>query len=235
MLGLVVGGCDPVEGHEGGLFAPFEGGVVSQTGDGEGGAATDGGIELPDPDDFEPEDPTPGPAVVDTGGPPAVTVGDDDDSAWIADGDAVVEPPAPEPATPAPVEPATPVPEPLTPVPVQTSPVMTVPVQTVPVQAVPVQAAPVAAAAAPVSETALAVSAPLSEILLVASIPDATPPRAIVRFPSGEERVVQIGDLLGASGAKVTQIGAGFIKLAELTVDEPDRPQLVTHYLHRMR
>jgi len=235
VVGLAVSGCATVEDHEGGLFAPFTGGVVQQAGDGE--AVTDGGgMELPDPEDFVPEDPTPMPeeVVVDTGGPPAVVVGDDDDSAGggALDADAAVE--AVTPAEPVVIEPATPVPviEPATPVPtpVQTNPVLTVPVQTVPVQTLPAPST-----SAPTSEAALAVSAPLSEILLVASIPDSSPPRAIVRFPSGDERVVQVGDLLGDSGAKVILIGAGFIKLAELTVDEPDRPQLVTHYLHRMR
>lgn len=229
-FGLALAGCDPVEGHEGGLFAPFGGGVVQQAGGDEQGGATGGGIQLPDAEDFAPADPTPVhlPVLVDTGGPPVV-VGDDDDSARSGEpgdglthlGDPVVA------ATPAPLftEPLTP-----QPVPLQTPPVITALVPTH-----PLQTAPAGALTAAQSETALSVSAPLSEILLVAAIPDSTPPRAIVRFPNGEERVVQIGDLLGDSGAKVVLIGAGFIKLAELTVDEPDRPAMVTHYVHRMR
>jgi hypothetical protein len=137
----------------------------------------------------------------------------------------------------APVEPPTPpaVVEPITAAPVIQTPVYAEVIPEPPVQ-VPVQTAPaIASAAAGTCEAALTMSAPLSDIALIATIPNATPARAIVRFPSGEERVVQVGDLLGDSGAKVLMITAGSVKLAEIAVSEPDRPSIVTHYLHQSR
>ena len=214
-------GCTTVEEREGGLFSPFPDGVSGDAGHDEGG------MDLPPASDFVTEE---APLVVDTGGPPAVVVGDDDSAEDVAEFDAtaevvevepieVIEPPTPEPPTPEPPTPAVTPAEPVT-VATPTSAVVT---------AVEQPAFPAHC------EIALLMSAPLSEVALIATIPDAAPPRAIVRFPSGEERVVQVGDLLGDSGSKVILITAGSIKLAEVVVNEPDRPSIVTHYLHQSR
>ena len=221
-------GCTQVEEREGGLFSPFPDGVSGEAG------RSDGGMDLPPASDFVTEEP---PLVVDTGGPPAVVLGDDD-SAEERDVDAVadavevepidvIEPPTPEPPTPEPPTPQLP-----TPVAIEVEPATVEATTTT----FPVVVAQHEQPSLPAHcEIALLMSAPLSEVALVATIPDAAPPRAIVRFPSGEERVVQVGDLLGDCGSKVILITAGSIKLAEVVVNEPDRPSIVTHYLHQSR
>jgi len=217
-------GCTQVEDRDGGLLTPFPDGV-------SGGDAADldgGGMDLPPASDFVKDD---APIVVDTGGPPAVVVADDDSAEDPEDALAEAievepirppEPATPEPATPAPLPVEPPTPAAVQPVVAETS--------------APPRAALATAPTLPAHcETALLMSAPLSEVALIATIPDAAPPRAIVRFPSGEERVVQVGDLLGDSGSKVILITAGSVKLAEVVVNEPDRPAIVTHYLHQSR
>ncbi len=234
LVPLALGACTGVEDREGGMFSPFPNGV---TGAADGGdSSTGGGMDLPPASDFVPEEPTAAPLVVDTGDPPAVVAaGDDDDSAAsAADALAAEDPTAAVPAVatelPEPVVEA--VPEP--PVAMVAEAPVYAEVAPQPAVQVPVQVAPTAAAPG-TCEAALPMSAPLSEIRLIATIPDADPARAIVRFPAGDERVVQVGDLLGDSGAKVLLITAGSIKLAEITVSEPDRPAIVTHYLHQSR
>ncbi len=256
---LCSAGCNRLDEHEGGLFAPFEGGVVSQAG-GDASASTHSGgtMDLPPASDFVSDEDLQGlsdePLVVDTGGPPAVLTGGEDGSAETAtgaDGDAdaaLAEAPGPDGGIPGSltaadaVVPAEPIPPPVAPVaqppvaPPTTAP--QIPVEawrpTAPAAAVPAPTAPVATTGCN-PEAALVYSTPLSEIALVAAIPDAAPPRAIVRFPGGTERVVQVGDLLGDSGAKVVFIGPGHIKLAEVTVVGPDQPDIDTHYLHLTR
>jgi hypothetical protein len=182
------------------------------------------------------------PVIVDTGDPPAVVPEDPamvtDDPSEIhaanpaddADADALANPgtSAPEPATPAPL--------PVT-VSYQVPVVVESPTPALVAPQIQVQPMmqPAMATSGCDSESALVVSAPLSEIALVATIPGATPPRAIVRFPDGRERVVQVGDMLGDSGAKVVLIGSGHIKLAEVTVSQPDQPTIVSHFLHLTR
>ncbi len=78
---------------------------------------------------------------------------------------------------------------------------------------------------------ALAVSAPLAEIELVAVLPNVTPPSAVVRFPGDTEVVVTVGDMLGLEGAKVVSVGADYLELTELTVGAPDRYTMVKHTL----
>ncbi len=233
LVPFVLAACTGVEDREGGLFEPFPDAVTGAAGSGESGG---GGMELPPASDFVPEEPTDAPLVVDTGEPPAVVAGDDDDSSSAADDalaavEAVVEPPVEPPTPPEVIEAITEPPVVHAPVYVEVAPEPPVQVQVAPPQAIPAVVSPLPGTC----EAALTMSAPLSEIALIASIPDAAPPRAIVRFPSGEERVVQVGDLLGDSGAKVLSITAGSIKLAEIAVSEPDRPSIVTHYLHQSR
>ena len=233
---LVLAACTGVEDREGGLLQPFPNGVTGAATD---GASSGGNMELPPASDFVPEVDADMPLVVDTGDPPAVVAGDDDS----ADGDAVtVVDPAVETRADSPdlPEQAVEVIEPAPPAIVAEVPIFAEVAPQAPVQ-VPVQVVPVAhqvtatVAQSGTCEAALPMSAPLSDIALIATIPDASPARAIVRFPSGEERVVQVGDLLGDSGAKVLMITAGSIKLAEIAVSEPDRPAIVTHYLHQSR
>ncbi len=232
---LAVPGCTRVEDREGGLFSPFPDGVTGA----DSAAEADGSMELPPASDFI-DDATP-PVIVDTGDPPAVVLGDDDsadeDPLEAADGgDAVAsgEPPttADEPPTAAPVEIPTEVVEPATPTPPE-PPTPAHVVEVAPVA--PTAAQPPAAAGGDTCEAALSVLSPLSDIRLVAAIPDAEPARAIVRFPSGAERVVQIGDLLGSSGAKVVEIKPGSLTLAEVVVNVPGQPVLATHYMHVSR
>lgn len=229
LVPLVLAACSGVEDREGGLLEPFPDAV---NGAASSGDSSDGGMELPPASDFVPEEPTEAPLVVDTGEPPAVVAGDDDDSA-AEDALVAIEAPVEPPTPPEALEEITAAPVVRTPVyaDVVPEPPVQVPVQAAPTQTVPA----VVATAAGTCEAALPTSAPLSEIALIATIPEATPARAIVRFPSGEERVVQVGDLLGDSGAKVLLITAGSIKLAEIAVAEPDRPSVVTHYLHQSR
>ena len=239
LLPLALGACTGVEDREGGMFSPFPDGVTGAAE--EDGSSSGGGMALPPASDFVPEEPTAAPLVVDTGDPPAVVAaGDDDDSAGQgADGVAAEDPtPAPPPAVAVVADPAVAVVE--APAAVAEVPVFAEvapqPAVQVPVQVVPAAPQVVATGTVPgTCEAALPMSAPLSAIALIATIPGAEPARAIVRFPSGEERVVQVGDLLGDSGAKVLMITAGSIKLAEITVSEPDRAAIVTHYLHQSR
>jgi len=228
---LAIAACSGVEDREGGMFEPFPNAV---TGTGGSEKTDGGGMELPPASEFVPEEPIDAPLVVDTGDPPAVVAGDDDSAS--ADEDALAD--LTDPASAPDEIPAEPVAvEQITEEQVAAVPVYAEVTPKPPVQ-VPVQAtAPLTASTdAPATcEAALTMSAPLSAIALIATIPDATPARAIVRFPSGEERVVQVGDLLGDSGAKVLMINAGSIKLAEIAVAEPDRPSIVTHYLHQSR
>lgn len=123
--------------------------------------------------------------------------------------------------TPA-VTPATGLPEPATPVADPGTP-------TAPVAATSSwNSGGVAASCGP---NALAVSAPLAEIQLVAVLPNVTPPSAVVRFPGNTEVVVTVGDMLGLEGAKVVSVGADYLELTELTVGAPDRYTMVKHTL----
>jgi len=216
-------GCTQVEEHDGGLFAPFPDGVT--------GNRDADGMELPPASDFVTEEP---PLVVDSGAPPAVVVGDDDSAEEPVTDDAVAEIEPVEAVRPL-------VPEPITPEPLTSAAPAPLVAEARQVEATPTPSAPVMVVRAEPPtypahlEAALLMSAPLSKVALIATIPDATPPRAIVRFPTGEERVVQVGDLLGDNGAKVILISAGSIKLAEVVVDVPDHPTIVTHYLHQSR
>lgn len=88
-----------------------------------------------------------------------------------------------------------------------------------------------AGVAASCGPNALAVSAPLAEIQLVAVLPNVTPPSAVVRFPGNTEVVVTVGDMLGLEGAKVVSVGADYLELTELTVGAPDRYTMVKHTL----
>ena len=258
LLPVLCAGCTRVDDHEGGLFAPFEGGVVSQSGSNVTAPPEGGGkMDLPPASDFVSDEDLQGlsdePLVRDTGGPPAVLASGDDDSAAMGtafgegDADASTTGPTPDPGSP--VLPAAP--DVTSPVAVATppDPALTAQVHSaqIPVEAWRPAAPPavIPSVQQPASEgvqttgcnpeAALVYSTPLSEIALVASIPEAAPPRAIVRFPGGLERVVQVGDLLGDNGAKVVFIGSGHIKLAEVTVVAPDHPDIDTHYLHLTR
>jgi hypothetical protein len=232
---LAVPGCARVEDRDGGLLTPFPDAVAGADAAANGG----GSMELPPASDFVTDETNTPPIVVDTGDPPAIVLGDDDDDSAgaprsaiegadaVADG-AEVPTQAVEPPTPAP---AVVVQEPTTPAPVvEVAPVVRTPP---PVVTLPSQSGPAETQGS--CEAALTVLSPLSEIRLVAAIPEADPARAIVRFPSGAERVVQIGDLLGSSGAKVVEIKPGSLTLAEVTVTTPGQPVLATHYMHVSR
>lgn len=67
---------------------------------------------------------------------------------------------------------------------------------------------------------------PLHQVVLVASVPDATPPLAVVRLPDGAEHVVRTGSVLGDTGARVTWIGPGALTLAEVVMGPDGRPSL---------
>ncbi|MCK6528715.1 hypothetical protein L6R50_14535 [Myxococcota bacterium] len=67
---------------------------------------------------------------------------------------------------------------------------------------------------------------PLHQVVLVASVPDANPPLAVVRLPDGAEHVVRMGSVIGDTGARVTWIGPGTLTLAEVVMDPGGRPSL---------
>jgi hypothetical protein len=93
-----------------------------------------------------------------------------------------------------------------------------------PAPAEPVAAVePVVAAPAPLAPTALAGfgAAPVIggqwPLRLVATVPGAQPPRAILGLPGGDEIVVVPGTMLPEAGVVVMAIGAASVDLAEVT------------------
>ena len=174
------------------------------------------------------------PIVVDTGGPPAVVVSAPTNGRFNGQSkQSPVVTGAPEPTVPDPSSPAKATSGiPPTDVAPATASPATGPAATVTPASVPVAVVP--RSESRVAPNALAVSCPLSEIKLVAVIPDAAPPRAVVRFPSGAERVVQAGDVLGAEGSKVVAFSEGSMKLTGLVVVDGELVH-TTHYMHLPR
>ena len=68
---------------------------------------------------------------------------------------------------------------------------------------------------------------------VVATIPQAQPPRAILELPGGGEVVVVPGTLLPESGVVVLAIGERLVKIAEVT-PQGDHAELTSRELHTM-
>ncbi len=56
-------------------------------------------------------------------------------------------------------------------------------------------------------------------VRLVATVPNAQPPRAVIGLPSGVEVVVSPGSMVPEAGLLVVAVGAGFVDLAQVTPD----------------
>jgi hypothetical protein len=56
-------------------------------------------------------------------------------------------------------------------------------------------------------------------VRLVATVPNAHPPRAVIGLPSGIEVVVSPGSMVPEAGLLVVAVGAGFVDLVQVTPD----------------
>lgn len=68
-------------------------------------------------------------------------------------------------------------------------------------------------------------------VRLVASIPEAQPPRAVLGLPSGEEVVVSPGSMIPEAAVVVIAVGPGTVVLAEIT-PEGDHAKVEQRTLH---